>query len=97
MPKYRATVRIEGLVGDSADDVRGAVLTKLKRASLDEVRVTNVERIVPRTEMRPRITPRVAPAEGAWRKESNAGGALLLVAAGWAVWFLWSMASRLIE
>jgi len=96
MPRFRATVRVEGLSGESADDVRGALQAKLERAKLEGARVVGVERSDPRPERRRQIAPRVAPAEGAWRKESNAGGILLLVAVGWAVWFFWSVIAKIL-
>ena len=90
MPRFRATVRVDGLQGDDPHAVRDSLKAKL--ATLD-IAGRSVVSIAPARRVGRRAVPQVAlaPAEGAWRKQSNAAGLLLLGAIGLAVWVFWSM------
>jgi len=90
MNQYRATVRIEGLRGGSPGEVRSALEARLAKAEVEDCRILNVEEVNARRARPNAGSPRVAPAEGAWRRQSNAGGVILLIAMGWAIWVLWS-------
>ncbi|HER20332.1 MAG TPA: hypothetical protein ENO14_04705 [Chromatiales bacterium] len=79
--------------GGDAAEVRNALQAKLAKAEVDDCRILNVEPIVRAPANAARYAPRVAPAEGAWRKQSNAAGLILLLTLGWAAWFFWSFLS----
>jgi hypothetical protein len=95
MPTYRANIRVENLRGSDPTEVREALEAKLAKAEVGDCRVLSVdpvrERQVAAQASRP--TRRIPPAEGAWRRQSNAGGLILLLAVGWAAWFFWSFVS----
>ncbi len=93
MPSFRATVRIEGLQGDDAAEVRRALQMRLSKGEIDDCRILTVEPVDRRRQSAMRFAPRVAPAEGAWRKQSNAAGLILLLTLGWTVWVFWSFFS----
>jgi hypothetical protein len=93
MPRYRATVQVTGIAGDTATAVRGELEEQLRRSGLENCRVVSVD--PEGLPVRPAPLPR-APAvneESAWRRQSNAGGLLLVAAAAWAIWFFWWMLS----
>jgi hypothetical protein len=92
MPKYKATVHVTGLSGDSPTSVRTALDDQLKRIGLENCRIVTVEpeNWTRAAANRPPATPEV---ESAWRRQSNAGGLLLVAAAAWALWFFWWMFS----
>lgn len=92
MPTFRATIRIEGLQGGDAAEVRHALQAKLAKVDVEDCRILNVEPTARRANA-PRFVARVAPAEGAWRKQSNAAGLVLLVTLSWVAWFFWSFLS----
>jgi hypothetical protein len=93
MPKYKATVHVTGLSGDSPTSVRTALDDQLKRIGLENCRIVNIE---PEnwTKAAASRPPAASPeVESAWRRQSNAGGLLLVAAAAWALWFFWWMFS----
>lgn len=94
MNLYRATVRIEGMQERDPEAVRSALQAKLLQAGVEDCHIVSVEQVnrsrrhsVPPSPPR-RIAP--APAEGAWRQQSNAGGVILIIAMAWAAWVIWS-------
>ncbi len=92
VPSYRATLVIEGLPGEDPAAVRGVLETKLSKVEIPSFRVVSIEPMTRRRAAAFDTGPRrAAPAEGGWRRESNAGGILLLVAIAWAAWFGWSI------
>jgi hypothetical protein len=93
MPKYKATVHVTGLDGDSPTSVRTALDDQLKRVGIENYRVVAIE---PEGWARAaqRAPAQAVPAqEPGWRRQANAGGLLLVAAAAWAVWFFWWMFS----
>ncbi len=95
MPVFRANIRVEGLEGENPKQVRDALQAKLMKAEVGDCRVLSIDQVKqrPPAPAPPRQSRRVAPAEGTWRRQSNAAGLLLLLAVGWAVWFFWSFFS----
>ncbi len=95
MSTFRANIRVEDLEGTDPTEVRDALRAKLTKAEVGACRILSIEPVKERPGRPPnqRYPPRVAPAEGAWRRQSNAAGLMLLFAAGWAVWLFWSFAS----
>ena len=91
MPKYRATVHVSGLNGESPIAVRSALDDQLKKSGIENCRVVVVE---PEGMTRPAPPASSAPQpDAAWRRQANAGGLLLVAAAAWALWFFWWMFS----
>lgn len=93
MPKYKATVHVTGLSGDSPTSVRTALDDQLKKIGIENCRIVAIE---PEGWARAaqRATPQAQSSEdSAWRRQANAGGLLLVAAAAWAVWFFWWMFS----
>ncbi len=91
MNMYRATIRIDGLQGGDPSEVRRILEAKLAKAEVEACRVLSIEPIHRGRGPQPQPQPRrMAPAEGTWRKQSNAGGVILLFAMGWALWVVWS-------
>ena len=97
MPRYRATVQVTGIAGDTAAAVRGELEEQLRRSGLENCRVVSVDpEGLPARPQAPRSLARnrgVAAEDSAWRRQSNAGGLLLVAAAAWAIWFFWWMLS----
>jgi ferric-dicitrate binding protein FerR (iron transport regulator) len=94
MPKYRATVHVTGIPGDTANAVRGALEEHLKRSGLENCRVVSVDpEGLPARPVALPNRPSVANENSAWRRQSNGGGLLLVAAAAWAIWFFWWMLS----
>ncbi len=93
MPRYRATVHVTGIAGDTASAVRGELEEQLRRSGLENCRVVSVD--PEGLPMRSAPPPRAPSAndDSAWRRQSNAGGLLLVLAAAWAIWFFWWMLS----
>jgi len=98
MPRYRATVHVTGIAGDTATAVRGELEEQLRRSGLENCRVVSVdpEGLPARPAPLPLHKP-VPGEESAWRRQSNAGGLLLVAAAAWAIWFFWWMLSASTE
>ncbi len=94
MSKYTVNIRVEGVEGTDPKEVRDALRAKLTKAEVGTCRILSIEPVKRRSAapQNQKFTPRVAPAEGAWRRQSNAAGLLLLFAAGWVVWLFWSYA-----
>jgi len=94
MPKYRATVHVTGIPGDTPTAVRGALEEHLRRSGLQNYRVVSVDpEGVPARPAPSPIRASAASEDSAWRRQSNAGGLLLVAAAAWAIWFFWWMLS----
>ena len=93
MPKYRATIHVNGVSGETPSAARAAVEEQLKQSGLENCRVVSVdpEGLAGRPVHRP-----AAPAsrDSEWRRQSNAGGLLLVAAVAWAIWFFWWMLSN---
>jgi ferric-dicitrate binding protein FerR (iron transport regulator) len=92
MAKYRATLHLSGLSGDSPQAVQSALDALLKKRGLENCRIVRID---PEG-----LATRAAPARAAersessaWRRQANAGGLLLVAAAAWAIWFFWWMFS----
>ena len=97
MPRYRATIQIQGVDADTPAAARGALEERLRRGGLENCRVVSLD---PEAGPGRPIARRVAvPSNphGGWRRDSNAGGLLLVAAAAWAIWFFWWMLSNGIE
>ncbi|MEO8603403.1 MAG: hypothetical protein ABI629_12575 [bacterium] len=94
MPKYRATVQVTGLPGDTPSAVRGALEEHLKRSGLENCRVVSVDpEGLPARPVGLPTRATVPKEDSAWRRQSNAGGLLLVAAVAWAIWFFWWMLS----
>lgn len=94
MPRYRATIQIHGVDGETPAAARGALEEQLRRSGLENCRVLSVDpEGLPARHPAPRPVPLPAASSG-WRRESNAGGLLLVAAAAWAIWFFWWMLSN---
>ncbi len=94
MPRYRATIQITGVDGETPAAARGALEEQLRRSGLENCRVVSVDpEGLPGRHAAPRPVP-VPAANSGWRRESNAGGLLLVAAAAWAIWFFWWMLSN---
>jgi ferric-dicitrate binding protein FerR (iron transport regulator) len=92
MPKYRATVQVTGMTGESPRAVRSALDEQLRKSGFENCQIVSVdlEAPPPKALMRAPAAPAVEPA---WRRQANAGGLLLVAAAAWAIWFFWWMLS----
>lgn len=97
MPKYRATVQVNGITGENPRAVRSALDEQLRKSGLENCRVVTVDLESVPSPPPPRTSPPGAgaaePGETAWRRETNIGGLLLMAAAAWAIWFFWWMLS----
>lgn len=93
MPRYRATIYVNGVDGETPSAARAAVEEQLKQSGLENCRVVSVdpEGLTARAVRRP---PAVRAPEPEWRRQSNAGGLLLVAAIAWAIWFFWWMLSN---
>jgi len=93
MPKYRATIYVNGVNGETPSAARATVEEQLKQSGLENCRVVSVdpEGLAGRPVRRP-----AAPTnqDSEWRRQSNAGGLLLVAAVAWAIWFFWWMLSN---
>lgn len=94
MNTYRATVRIENLRERDPVAARSVVQARLAQAGVDNFQIVSVEEIN-RLRRPPPPVRHIAPAEGAWRQQSNAGGVILVIAMAWASWVIWSFLSGL--
>ncbi|MBX3023342.1 hypothetical protein KF840_00355 [bacterium] len=92
MPRYRATIYVNGVDGDTPSAARAAVEEQLKQSGLENCRVVSVdpEGLTGRPVRRPASAAQPDPD---WRRQSNAGGLLLVAAVAWAIWFFWWMLS----
>ena len=88
MPKYRATIHVTGVSGETPSAARAAVEEQLKQSGLENCRVISVdpEGLASRPVRRPVVVNGPDPD---WRRQSNAGGLLLVAAVAWAIWFFW--------
>ena len=85
--KYRATVQVSGLAGDSPRAVRSALDEQLRNSGISNCQVVSIEIDAPQ------IVPK-RPAEEAPRAsaaQSGTGGFLLVAAAAWAILFFYWM------
>lgn len=92
MPRYRATVQVTGVTGESPAAARMAVEQQLREGGLTNCQVISIdaEGLTSRPVRRP---PPAVGREPEWRRQSNAGGLLLVAAAAWAIWFFWWLLS----
>lgn len=92
MPKYRATVQLFGLTGESPRAVRSALDEQLRKSGLENCRVIGIDLDAPPPN--PSGSRRgIDDADTAWQQRSQAGGLLLVAAVAWAIWFFWWMLS----
>ena len=93
MPRYRATIHVTGVSGETPSAARAAVEEQLKQSGLENCRVISVdpEGLAARPVRRPAAVNSPDPD---WRRQSNAGGLLLVAAVAWAIWFFWWMLSN---
>lgn len=91
MPKYRATLRVSGITGESPRAVRSTLDEQLRKSGLEHCRVVSVDLDDPPQKTSVRRPPAAAPSEPAWRRQANIGGLLLVATAAWALWFFWWM------
>ncbi len=94
MPKYRATIHVSGLSGDSPRAVRAALDAELGKSGLQGCRIVAIDIDAPpppRTFSPPRRIARPA------RRPMEAGGMLLVAAAAAAIWFIWWMVTAAFE
>lgn len=91
MPKYRATLQLSGIAGDSPRAVRSTLDEQLRSSGLANCQVVSIDIDAP---IETPTGPRQRSVEGsAWQSQTNLGGLLLVSAAAWAVWFFWWMLS----
>lgn len=94
MPRYRATIQINGVDGETPAAARGVLEEQLRRSGIENCRVVSVDpEGLPGRHPPPRPVQVPATNTG-WRRQSNAGGLLLVAAATWAIWFFWWMLSN---
>jgi hypothetical protein len=92
MPKYRATLHVSGLSGESPRAVRSALDEQLRSSGLENCHIISIDLDVP-DRGRARVGRFMDVGAPSRREQSNAGGLLLVAAAAWAVWFVWWMLS----
>lgn len=96
MPKYRATVQVSGLAGDSPRAVRSALDEQLRKSGLENCKVVTVDVDAPRLKLSSPIpVPVLDGTDEPARTRIDTGGLLLVGAAAWAIWFFWLMLSSL--
>lgn len=93
MPKYRATISVSGITGETPTAARAEVEALLKESGMQNCRVISVDPEGLSSRPLPRPTAPVT-TDPAWRRQSNAGGLLLVAAVAWAIWFFWWMLSN---
>lgn len=87
MPKYRATVRVSGLTGETPRAVRAALDEQLRKSGLQNCGIVAIDiDAPPPTKVAPVRRPAPAPAR---RHQNSAGELLLVTAATLAIWFFW--------
>lgn len=89
MPKFRATVHVSGLTGESPRAVRSEIDEQLRKSGLQNCHVVSIdldEPMAPRRRTNEAVETVPPPA-------NNAGGLLLMAAATWALLFFWWMLS----
>lgn len=93
MPKYRATIQLTGVSGETATAARAAVEEQLRLVGIENCRVISIdpEGLAARPLPRPAAAAHPDPE---WRRQSNTGGLLLVAAVAWAIWFFWWMLSN---
>jgi hypothetical protein len=91
MPKYRATVHVSGLTGESPRAARAALDERLRQQGLENCRIVAIDIDAP--PLNKAMTTRPGPIQPARRGQANPGGLLLVAAAVWAIWFFWWMLS----
>ncbi|MFN8641957.1 MAG: hypothetical protein U0802_09970 [Candidatus Binatia bacterium] len=93
MPKYRATIHVTGVIGESPTAARAAVEEQLRQGGVENCRVISVDPEGLASRPVHRALPTNSP-DPDWRRQSNAGGLLLVAAVAWAIWFFWWMLSN---
>jgi len=89
MPKYRAIIRVSGLTGESPRAVRAALDEQLRKSGIENCGIVAIDiDAPPQNKALPVRRPAPAPAR---RRQTNAGGLLLVGAVTWAIWFFWWM------
>lgn len=94
MTKYRATIHVSGISGETATAARAEIEALLRQSGIENCRVISVD---PEGLAGRPAAPRPPAArvpDPAWRRQANAGGLLLVAAAAWAIWFFWWMLSN---
>jgi ferric-dicitrate binding protein FerR (iron transport regulator) len=93
MPRYRATIHVIGVRGETPSAARAAVEAQLRDSGIENCRVVSVdpEGGVSSSAHRPGVAP---DPDSDWRRQSNTGGLLLVAAVAWAIWFFWWMLSN---
>lgn len=95
MPRYRATIYVTGVDGDTPSAARAAVEEQLKQSGLENCRVVAVDPEGLAAARPQQRRPPAAPSpDPEWRRQANAGGLLLVAAVAWAIWFFWWMLSN---
>jgi len=92
MPKYRATVRVSGIDGESLQSVRTALDEQLRQSGLENCRIVNVEAEVPPPPVRRNGPASALKQPPIWRRQADTGAMLLVAAVAWGIWFfLWML------
>ena len=93
MPKYRATIHVSGLSGDSPRAVRAALDAELGKSGLRGCRIVAIDIDAPP----PRAVSTARRVPPPARRPMEAGGMLLVAAAVAAMWFMWWMVTAVFE
>src|SRR5512144_1369487 len=90
MRKYRATVQVTGIAGESPRAVRSALDEQLRQIGLQNCEVVSIDLDAPTPVVRrPAANGIVASAPPAQAQHLGAGRMLLAAAAAWALLFFW--------
>ena len=92
MPKYRATVQVSGLAGESPRAVRSALDAQLRQVGLEHCRVVAVDIDAPARVVDP-PQPAAVSREPDRDRSIDLGALLLVGAVAWAIWFFWLLLS----
>jgi hypothetical protein len=92
MARYRATIQVSGISGESPRAVRAALDERLRSSGLEQCHIVSVDLDVP-SGGTARPSRSMDVGKPSWQRQTNAGGFLLVAAATWAVWFFWWMLS----
>ena len=92
MPKYRATLQVSGITGESPRAVRSALDEQLRTSGFENCHVVRVDLDAPPPTARSAARG-IDDGDSTWQQRGHAGGLLLVAAAAWAIWFFWWMLS----